>query len=74
MNCGDNMGFTEADWKLFRSKINVWQENHIDKLNKEYIDILSGIPTLPRNFGNWKNESTMIRNIQVLLFKCEEAL
>lgn len=40
-NCGDNMGFTEADWKLFRSKTAVWQENYIDKLNKEYIDILS---------------------------------
>lgn len=35
-------GFTEADWKLFRNKIVEWQEAYIDKLNKEYIEILSG--------------------------------
>lgn len=35
-------GFTEADWKLFRSKIGDWQEAYMDKLNKEYIEILSG--------------------------------
>lgn len=35
------MGFTESDWKLFRSKIAVWQEKYINKLNKEYKEILS---------------------------------
>lgn len=35
-------GFTEADWKLFRNKIGEWQEAYMDKLNKEYIEILSG--------------------------------
>ncbi len=34
-------GFTEADWKLFRNKIVEWQEAYMDKLNKEYIEILS---------------------------------
>lgn len=34
-------GFTEDDWKLFRSKIAEWQEAYMDKLNKEYIEILS---------------------------------
>lgn len=34
-------GFTEADWKLFRNKIGEWQEPYMDKLNKEYIEILS---------------------------------
>ncbi len=34
--------FTEADWKLFRSKIGEWQEAHMDKLNKEYIELLNG--------------------------------
>lgn len=34
-------GFTEADWKLFRSKIGEWQDAYMDKLNKEYIEILS---------------------------------
>ena len=34
--------FSEKDWKLFRSKIAGWQESYMDKLNKEYIEILSG--------------------------------
>lgn len=34
-------GFTEKDWKLFRSKIADWQESYMDRLNKEYIELLS---------------------------------
>lgn len=34
--------FSEKDWKLFRSKIAGWQEAYMDKLNKEYMEILSG--------------------------------
>ncbi|MCI8639815.1 MAG: multidrug transporter [Coprococcus sp.] len=34
--------FSERDWKLFRRKIVDWQEAYMDKLNKEYIEILSG--------------------------------
>ena len=33
--------FTEKDWKLFRSKITDWQESYMDRLNREYIAILS---------------------------------
>lgn len=36
-----NGEFTEKDWKLFRSKIVGWQEAYMDRLNKEYIDLLS---------------------------------
>ena len=32
---------TEADWKLFRSKIARWQERFMDKLVKEYSELLS---------------------------------
>lgn len=32
--------FSEKDWKLFRKKIPGWQEAYMDKLNKEYIEIL----------------------------------
>lgn len=32
----------EQDWKLFRKKLPLWQEAYIDKLNQEYIRILSG--------------------------------
>lgn len=34
-------GFTEKDWKLFRSKIAGWQEAYMNRLNKEYIELLS---------------------------------
>lgn len=33
---------SEKDWKLFRSKLPGWQEAYMDKLVKEYIELLSG--------------------------------
>ena len=33
--------FTKKDWTLFRNKIADWQENYMDRLNKEYIELLS---------------------------------
>lgn len=33
--------FTKKDWTLFRNKIANWQEVYMDRLNKEYIDLLS---------------------------------
>lgn len=35
-------GVNERDWKLFRSKLPGWQENYMDRLNHEYMEILSG--------------------------------
>jgi hypothetical protein len=32
----------EKDWKLFKEKLKIWQENYHEKLNREYISILSG--------------------------------
>lgn len=34
--------FTKKDWTLFRNKIAGWQENYMDRLNREYIQLLSG--------------------------------
>ena len=36
----DDKEYTEKDWKLFRRKIAIWQENYINKLNKDYIELL----------------------------------
>lgn len=36
------MEFSKQDWTLFRKKIAAWQEDYMDRLNREYIDILSG--------------------------------
>lgn len=35
-------GVNESDWKLFKSKLPDWQERYMDKLNHEYMEILSG--------------------------------
>ena len=34
-------GFTKRDWILFKSKIADWQESYMDRLNKEYIELLN---------------------------------
>ena len=33
---------SKRDWLLFRNKIAGWQEAYIGRLNKEYIELLSG--------------------------------
>ena len=35
------MEISKQDWKLFKDKVVVWQENYIDKLNKEYMELLT---------------------------------
>ncbi len=38
-----NMGnANESDWKLFRKKLPLWQEAYMERLNREYISLLSG--------------------------------
>lgn len=32
---------SEKDWKLLRAKLPIWQETYMNKLNQEYIEILS---------------------------------
>lgn len=34
-------GFTKRDWTLFKNKVADWQESYMDRLNKEYINLLS---------------------------------
>ena len=33
--------FSEKDWKLFRKKLPGWQEAYMERLCKEYINLLS---------------------------------
>ncbi|HJC11445.1 MAG TPA: hypothetical protein H9935_11680 [Candidatus Blautia merdigallinarum] len=35
------MEISKKDWKLFREKLAVWQENYMDRLIKDYIALLS---------------------------------
>jgi len=36
------MEVSKKDWKLFRTCIGGWQEAYMERLTKEYIDLLSG--------------------------------
>lgn len=36
------MDITKQDWKLFQNKIASWQESYMARLNREYIEILTG--------------------------------
>lgn len=47
-------GFTKRDWTLFREKVPGWQEAYMDKLNKEYIELLSRDANPSEKF--WKLE------------------
>lgn len=33
---------SEKDWKLFRTKVPGWQEKYMERLNREYIELLLG--------------------------------
>ncbi len=52
--------FSEKDWKLFRSKIAGWQEAYMDKLNKEYMEILNGDGNPSDKF--WKLEERISKD------------
>lgn len=36
-----DLEFTEADWKLFRKRLPIWQERYMEKLIEEYKVLLS---------------------------------
>lgn len=48
--------FSEKDWKLFCSKISEWQEAYMEKLNKEYIELLSGEENASDKFWALENK------------------
>lgn len=47
----------EADWRLFRSRLPIWQEAYMERLNREYIALLSG--TGPASEKFWELEKRM---------------
>lgn len=50
----------EKDWKIFRKKIIVWQENYMQKLNNEYIKLLQRENVPSKNF--WDLEKRIIKD------------
>ena len=58
---GDGMSaadkIKEADWRLFRSRLPIWQEAYMERLNREYIALLSR--TGPASEKFWELERRM---------------
>ena len=44
----------ESDWRLFRSRLPIWQEAYMERLNREYIALLSD--TGPASEKFWELE------------------
>lgn len=61
--------FSEKDWKLFRSKIADWQESYMEKLNKEYIELLSAEGNASDKF--WALEKRIRENKKDCGVQCE---
>ena len=40
----------ESDWRLFRSRLPIWQETYLERLNREYIALLSGTGSASEKF------------------------
>ncbi len=51
---------TEKDWKIFRKKIIMWQENYMQKLNNEYIKLLQRENVPSKNF--WDLEKRIFKD------------
>lgn len=58
-------GFTKRDWALFKEKIAGWQEAYMDKLTKEYIELLSGKGSLSEKFWALEERIRNDKKIQV---------
>ena len=61
--------FSEKDWKLFRNKISDWKEAYMEKLNKEYVALLSGKVNASDKF--WKLEKRIREDKKDCGVQCE---
>lgn len=61
--------FSEKDWKLFRNKISDWKEAYMEKLNKEYVALLSGKGNASDKF--WKLEKRIREDKKDCGVQCE---
>ncbi len=54
------MEVKESDWKLFRKRLPGWQESYMERLNQEYLQILSGDGLASDKF--WKLEGRIYKD------------
>lgn len=48
------MEVSKSDWKLFRTRVGDWQETYMERLVKDYMDLLDGAEKASDKF--WKLE------------------
>lgn len=53
---------SESDWRLFRSRLPIWQEAYMERLNREYIVLLSGSGPASEKF--WELEKRVRKDKQ----------
>ena len=56
------MDYSKSDWKLFQKKVPDWQEAYIEKLLKEYINLLEE-PKLP-SIKFWKLKERISNDVK----------
>ena len=54
------MEVSKSDWKLFRTRIGDWQEAYMERLVKEYMDLLVGAENASDKF--WKLEERIMKD------------
>ena len=60
----------EKDWKLFRKKLPVWQEAYMERLIKEYTELLNGDEAASEKF--WTLDKRMRADRQSLGVRVDE--
>ena len=63
--------YSEKDWKLFRKKLPEWQESFMEKLNREYIRILTDEGTPSARF--WKLEKRINEDKKFTGVQCQSS-
>lgn len=61
--------FSEKDWKIFKRKIPEWQEAYMERLNNEYIELLSGEGYASEKF--WTLEKRIRQDKKACGVKCD---
>ena len=61
------MDISKKDWKLYRECVPMWQTRYIEKLNREYIELLSSEGDASDHF--WELEKRIRKGIPELVSK-----
>ena len=63
------MEVSKSDWKLFRDRLGDWQEAYMERLIKEYMDLLDGAENASDKF--WKLEERIKKDKKNPVVKLE---